>query len=378
VSLSSLIRSLCWLVGLTGQALAADDFLPPEQAFRFAARALDARQVEIGFVVADGYYLYREQFAFVAEGAGVTLGRAEVPAGKVLFDETFGKNVETHRGRVVIRLPVAAAPARFTLQVTSQGCADQGLCYPPMQSLAEVQLAAFGGTGAVRVTSAGSGFPAERPPSGAESPAATVEPGSGESAIDDAPRGGRFGVVVGVFFIAGLLLWLTPCVLRRAGAWMERAKRGIGPLLLAGGHDPLQPPQPLAARAADSASAGGGDATVAFRRVASVAELDAALRTTDRPVMLDFHADWCISCKQMERHTFTDPRVRASLDKMLLLQVDVTRNNAADRVLLKRFRLFGPPGIVFFDAAGREQSAVRVIGYQDAERFRRSLAALGL
>ena len=91
--------------------------------------------------------------------------------------------------------------------------------------------------------------------------------------------------------------------------------------------------------------------------------------------MLDFYADWCVSCKEMEKLTFSDPRVRAQLDQMLLLQADVTAANEADRALLKRFSLFGPPGIIFFDAQGREIPELRVIGYQPPERFLRTLAA---
>ena len=90
--------------------------------------------------------------------------------------------------------------------------------------------------------------------------------------------------------------------------------------------------------------------------------------------MLDFYADWCVSCKEMEAFTFSDPKVRAELDRMLLLQVDVTANNDDDRALLKRFSLFGPPGIIFFDAAGREIKGLRVIGYQNAERFLKTLS----
>jgi thioredoxin:protein disulfide reductase len=90
-------------------------------------------------------------------------------------------------------------------------------------------------------------------------------------------------------------------------------------------------------------------------------------------VMLDFYADWCVSCKEMEAFTFSDPKVRAELDRMLLLQADVTANSEADRALLKRFSLFGPPGIVFFDAQGREIRGLRVIGYQNAERFLKTL-----
>ena len=107
-------------------------------------------------------------------------------------------------------------------------------------------------------------------------------------------------------------------------------------------------------------------------------ELEAALREAGRPALLDFYADWCVSCKEMERYTFSDPAIRQRLDKALLLQADVTRNTEADRALLKRFRLFGPPGIVFFDASGRELEQVRVIGFQSAERFGQSLTAAGL
>jgi thiol:disulfide interchange protein DsbD len=95
-------------------------------------------------------------------------------------------------------------------------------------------------------------------------------------------------------------------------------------------------------------------------------------------VMLDFYADWCVSCKEMERFTFSDPQVQARLGRMALLRADVTVNTADDRALLKRFRLFGPPGIVFFDANGREIEGLRVIGYQSPEKFIKSLdLALG-
>ena len=85
--------------------------------------------------------------------------------------------------------------------------------------------------------------------------------------------------------------------------------------------------------------------------------------------MLDFYADWCISCKEMERYTFTDERVKQRFRDIVLLQADVTANSAEDVALLKRFRLFGPPGIVFFDGAGREIQGLRVIGFQPAEKF---------
>ncbi|MBW8757123.1 MAG: protein-disulfide reductase DsbD [Burkholderiales bacterium] len=115
-----------------------------------------------------------------------------------------------------------------------------------------------------------------------------------------------------------------------------------------------------------------------FERVSSVAELDQRLRTAGRPVMLDFYADWCVSCKEMESQTFVDPAVRARLDKAVLLRADVTANSPEDRALLKRFDLFGPPGIILFDAQGREVASARVVGFQDASDFAASLAAAGL
>jgi thiol:disulfide interchange protein DsbD len=118
-----------------------------------------------------------------------------------------------------------------------------------------------------------------------------------------------------------------------------------------------------------------GASRMPWTRVASVADLDQRLASPGRPVMLDFYADWCVSCKEMEKLTFSDARVRAELDRMLLLQADVTAANEADRALLKRFSLFGPPGIIFFDAQGREIPGLRVIGYQPPERFLKTLAA---
>jgi thioredoxin:protein disulfide reductase len=112
----------------------------------------------------------------------------------------------------------------------------------------------------------------------------------------------------------------------------------------------------------------------AFHRVNSIAELDAAVAAAGgRPVMLDFYADWCVSCKEMERDTFTDARVRERLDRVLLLQADVTANRAEHLELLKRFRLFGPPGIVFFSGAGHEIEGLRVVGFQPPADFSRVL-----
>ena len=586
-------------------ARAADEFLEPEVAFKLAARAADERTVEVTVTAVPGYYLYREQFKF--EAAGVTLGEPVMPQGKIKFDETFQKNVETYRDAVRITIPVQQAPARFQLMVTSQGCADKGLCYPPLQRGIEVGLKGFGGDGTVRllgVTEAAStASSATAPDARQAAPSA-----AGNDQLDSALRGGRFWPVVGVFLIAGVLLSLTPCVLPmlpilssiivgqgtrvsrwrgfglaasyslgmalvytalgvaaglagaglaaalqnpwvlgvfalglvalamsmfgvyelqlpaafsgrmtnasqrlpagrfvpvfvmggvsalivspcvaaplagalvylsqtkdvllggsalfslaagmsvplllvgasagallpRAGAWMNEVKRLFGLLLLgvalwtvqsilpaaltlalwgallisaavmvvsqthghqhggwsrslwrrcaaavlavigmlqiagaaSGGNDPLQPLSHLT-RHAES----GAAAALPFGPLRSVAELDAALRTAGRPVMLDFYADWCVSCKEMERYTFSDPQVQRKLSGALLLKADVTANNADDRALLKRFGLFGPPGTIFFDASGREVANARIVGFQNSGQFLKTLQAVGL
>jgi thiol:disulfide interchange protein DsbD len=109
---------------------------------------------------------------------------------------------------------------------------------------------------------------------------------------------------------------------------------------------------------------------LAFTRIKTVEQLDAALAANSgRTAILDFYADWCVSCKEMEKLTFVDPAVKTRLADTLRLQVDVTANDAADRALLKRFGLFGPPGIILFDGTGQEVPDGRVIGYQDASKF---------
>ena len=145
------LRLVAVALALVGaqSARAADEFLDPEIAFKLAARALDDRTVEVIVTAVPGYYLYREQFKFEATGA--TLGAPVMPQGKVKFDETFQKNVETYRDAVRVTVPVQQAPASFRLLVTNQGCADKGLCYPPMQRGVDVQLKGFGGDGSTRV-----------------------------------------------------------------------------------------------------------------------------------------------------------------------------------------------------------------------------------
>jgi thiol:disulfide interchange protein DsbD len=158
---------------------------------------------------------------------------------------------------------------------------------------------------------------------------------------------------------------------------MEWVKRGFGVMLLAVAAWMVWPVLPFGA-----ASAGGNGVVshdgVVFQRIRTVAELDEAVRTAGKPVLLDFYADWCVSCKEMERFTFTDSAVKARLGTMRLLQVDVTANNADDKALMRRFGLFGPPAILLFDAGGRELPANRVIGFQRAGEFLASLDAAPL
>jgi thiol:disulfide interchange protein DsbD len=602
---SCLWRALC-LLGLLLLAAcnvraATDDFLEPEQAFRFSARALDEHRVEVAFDIAPGYYLYRERFA-IAAGDGAVVADAVYPHGKVKFDETFQKQVETFRDHLSIVVPVTRAQGAFHLNVTSQGCADRGLCYPPMTSVARVNLAGFGGDGSVAVQGARDAHGTAAGALKASTDRGTVaSSGNALTApLDSALRERRLWSVVGVFFVAGLLLSLTPCVLPmvpilssiivghcrvstrlrglmlaiaysmglalvytllgvaaglageglaatlqapwilaafatvlallslsmfglyelqlpsrmvgkltqlvrrlpgghvsgvflmggisalivspcvaaplagalvyisrtrdvlvggtalfalamgmsmplllvgasagallpRAGRWMVGVKRFFGVALLgvavwmlqpliaaaaslflwgalcalaavlaglfsrrsawpirvasaavlamgvlqwigaaSGGGDPLRPLAHLMPREAPSAD------TPAFQAVASVAELEAAVRQAGRPIILDFYADWCVSCREMERYTFSDPAIAKRMAGALLLKADVTRNNADDRELLRRFGLFGPPGTIFFDARGREIAGSRVIGYQASSRFADALSIAGL
>jgi thiol:disulfide interchange protein DsbD len=177
--------------------------------------------------------------------------------------------------------------------------------------------------------------------------------------------------------VSAIFLRALDALPAHATGW-SRLFKGIGVMLLvagiallvgalAGSRDPLRPLAGLTA----STSA---PSPLPWTRVASVAELDAKLAAPGKPVMLDFYADWCVSCKEMESFTFSEPAVKKQLDGMLLLQVDVTANTAEHKALLKRFSLFGPPGIIFFDAQGREIKGLRVIGYQNAERFLKTLS----
>jgi thiol:disulfide interchange protein DsbD len=162
----------------------------------------------------------------------------------------------------------------------------------------------------------------------------------------------------------------APSVLRGFGLMI--LVYGIALLIgaLAGRTDPLQPLAGLG-QGGGTASSTSEHATP-FKRVKSVADLDreiAAANAAGKWVMFDFYADWCVSCKEMEKFTFVDPAVAAQLNTMVLLQADVTDNDDIDQELLKRFGIFGPPSILFFGLDGQERKDHRVVGYMKAEKF---------
>jgi len=595
-----------------GAAAAATDYLDPAQAFKGSARVIDATSLELRLAVAPDYHLYRERIAVALESGAATLGRVDLPPGKVQYDPNLRHDVELLQGAVSIPVQVQPAGADFRLSVSYQGCADEGLCYPPQTAIV---AASVSGGRIDRVVWLGDNDASAAPPTTVPTAAPTAAsvapaPVSDASRIESALNSGSLLSIGGVFLVAGLLLSFTPCVLPmvpilssiivgqsgavsrrrgfalalsyslglalvytglgmvagllgeglaaalqnpwvlgafalllatlslsmfgvfelqmpgfiqsriaatssrlpggkhlgvfvmgglsalivgpcvaaplagalvfisrthdvvigglalfslamgmsvplllvgvsagsllpRAGAWMEGVKRLFGVLLLAvalwlvapvlpgwvlmivigaallvgaaylklldrltetapgrqrlaqglalvlavlgttqvvgalsGGDDPLQPLRHLARGGSAAPVAGAQD--MAFRRLRTNTELDATLASAGRPVMLDFYADWCVSCKEMEHLTFSDPAVRARMAQALLLQVDVTANTADDKQLLKRFGLFGPPGMLFFDATGRERQEARVIGFMPPQRFAEMLSLAGL
>jgi thiol:disulfide interchange protein DsbD len=598
----ALLAMTLLLLGWQTAARAEAEFLEPEKAFVFSAEMVAPEMLELRYRVAPGYYMYRERFGIAISPIGAaTLGEAVYPKGEVKYDPTFEKDMEVFHQDVAIRVPVAAGGQPFTLTLTGQGCADAGLCYPPMDS--SVKLTPVAGGYAL----AGPAGVAAASPGAAGGLGARVN--AGDTGLADALGGLGWAKTAGVFLVLGLLLAFTPCVLPmipilssivlggsaqarptrgrglalaatyvlgmsvvytalgvaaglsgaglaawlqtpwilslfavllavlalamfdaftfqmpsgiqarlserasripggrytgalvmgalsalivgpcvaaplagallyisqtgdvvlggsalfamawgmgvpllivgassgallpKAGPWMDGVKRLFGMLLLAtawwmlipvvptwvqmtgwaflaavsavmlrafdalpegagaarmfgkavglllalaaaawlvgaasGGRDVLQPLSHLAARSDASAAAAGAGGEVRFARVRNNAELDAVLAQSRQPVMLDFYADWCVSCREMERFTFTDPGVAQRMAGMVLVQADVTANNADDRALLKRFRLFGPPGIMFFEPGGKELPDARVVGFQDAKRFTESL-----
>ncbi|MFA7618450.1 MAG: protein-disulfide reductase DsbD [Thiohalomonadaceae bacterium] len=192
-----------------------------------------------------------------------------------------------------------------------------------------------------------------------------------------------------VTMVLWALLFIVPAVYMGAldpiagkGGW-QKLWKGLGVVLLvygallligtaSGGRDPLAPLDHLR-------FAGGGTAAQAhlqFKTIKTAADLDRELAAAGgRPVLLDFYADWCVSCKEFEKYTFSDPDVIAALQGTVLLQADVTANDDADQALLRRFGLIGPPAILFFDTAGEERKNYRVVGFMKPEQFRPQVEA---
>ena len=135
---------------------------------------------------------------------------------------------------------------------------------------------------------------------------------------------------------------------------------------ISGATNPLNPLEKL------TTSVNGGKTVsnkVKFTYVKSIKELDLAIKNSNKPVMLDFYADWCISCKELEFITFADEKVKQKLSEFTLLKADVTQNNEDDIALLKRFNLFGPPGLIFWNKNGKEIKQAEIIGYKNPEEF---------
>jgi thiol:disulfide interchange protein DsbD len=140
---------------------------------------------------------------------------------------------------------------------------------------------------------------------------------------------------------------------------------------LSGGTNPLKP------LATVSLGTGGGamvaeTSHVEFTRIKTVADLDrelAAAAADGKSAILDFYADWCVSCIEMEEYTFTDPGVQTALSNTVLLQADVTKNDAEDKELLQRFGVFGPPTIIFFGTDGQQRHGFEIVGFMKAKAF---------
>ncbi len=178
--------------------------------------------------------------------------------------------------------------------------------------------------------------------------------------------------------ISAVYMGAIDAIREGASGWYKLWK-GLGLVLLiygglmiiglAGGNtDPLQPLKGLAV----SGGSGAQQQHLQFKKVKTIADLEREVKAASaagKTVMLDFYADWCVSCKEFEKYVFSDPQVLAALSNTISLQADVTANDEADQAMLKQFRLIGPPGIIFYNSSGDEMADYRVVGYMEAGEF---------
>lgn len=545
------------LIALMGVARVAQaqQFLPVDQAFALDVQA-SGKEVDVRWVVAKDTYLYRDKMALKWSALGQDASAQDLPMslppGEVKHDPNFDKDVEVYHHDVgaLVSLP-ASPPGVYRLKVTYQGCADAGICYPPVNKLFDVTVAEAGQIQQVAAVSAGNkGGTLATGASGGGVSGSAMSSGGGDDDIAAALASGQWWWVVSAFFLAGVLLSLTPCVLPmvpilssiivghgtqvsrgkgfllalsysqgmalvytglgvaagllgqglasylqhpfvvlvfaglmvllslsmfgmyelqlpaavqnwlgagssrlpggqfvsvfamgavsalvvspcvsaplagallyisqtnnvvlggsalyamawgmsmplllvglsagsllpRTGPWMKAVKALFGIIMIGMAVWVSRPAWPFLTGLVRGPEAvvSSHQSVLPFQRVRSVAELEEALaqaRQQGRPVMLDFYADWCTSCLELEHRTFTDPNIQRRLKAAILLQADVTANLEADRALLQRFQLFGPPGIIFYDAQGKELTDRRVIGYQPPDAFAQSLQKVGL
>lgn len=197
------------------------------------------------------------------------------------------------------------------------------------------------------------------------------------------PMGVQMLLWATLLICSAIYLRVLDAVSQHASGWHKLIK-GLGVLALllgaayligalSGAHDILRPLGNIGRADTPATTA------LPFSRVKDLADLEQRItQARGQVVMLDFYADWCVACKEMERFTFSDPVVQTKLKPALLLQADVTANSEADQALLKHFGLYGPPGILFFDTQGKELSDFRVIGFQNTARFLSTLQSVGL
>ncbi|HWG76520.1 MAG TPA: protein-disulfide reductase DsbD [Steroidobacteraceae bacterium] len=566
-----------------------NNFLPASQAFQLSATTDSQGRLQLAWVIAPGYYLYRDRIKVASAASGLTLGAPQFPAGHVENDPYLGKQV-IYKQQLIVNVPVRSnTAATGAVSVTYQGCEEGVLCYPPITRTLSVSLppgassgavapgqgsassvaaitaadagptpyvsdqnrlaalirsgnllgvlATFWGLGlllaftpcclpmvpilsgliagggqrlssarafglsltyvlgmAVTYTATGAAFAAA-----GSQVQATFTQGwvtalfavlfvamalsmfgfytvqvpaflqTRLAAASNRQQGGSFGGVAVMGALSALIV--TTCVapplvatlavigqsgaiargsaalfamalgmgapllvvgtsaarwLPKAGAWMDAVKRLFGVMMLAlaawmltrivparatlalflvpaaaacgvlwslSRTRSIRSPVRMGALIGAGAAAlyalllvvgtGLGSenpltplsrpaAELAFANISSVAQLNQAVREAaakGEPVMLDFYADWCTSCKEMEHYTFTDPAVRAALQHVRLLRADVTANNGDDQALLKLFQIPGPPTIAFYDGKGHELSQFREVGYMNAPRF---------